>query len=194
MHALMLKCSCRFCGGKIEYDHSREGEWLECPHCQYQTRLLPCHAPLITQTTLPPRSPPHHPKEIDVPVDRRRSIRIFCAAAALLAAVVFFIGCLSPSDPSENRALHARFGYSDKFLIVRNESHHDWPTLAVYLNGEPPSAFKYSLPGLAAGQSVSISLKNFVSDGRQSFQDSKAAIRQITISGPGFDTQTFQPD
>lgn len=35
-----LKCSCRHCGGRIEYPAEAAGLTLDCPHCAAQTELI----------------------------------------------------------------------------------------------------------------------------------------------------------
>lgn len=47
---MLTKCSCKHCGGHIEFESEHAGTWVECPHCQIQTPLkLP--APVLIERT-----------------------------------------------------------------------------------------------------------------------------------------------
>ena len=50
---MISKCACQQCGVNIEFDTEQNGQFVECPQCQKQTRLIvstEAHA----RVTLPP--------------------------------------------------------------------------------------------------------------------------------------------
>ena len=189
----MLKCTCRFCGGQIEFDESQEGEWDECPHCNYQVRLMVKQAPLVdTGNELPPRPAPAAPTKHK---GSRKSVIIVCSLTGIVlaGALVFVIGPRWKSPAPKPEVVHAKFGFSDKFLMVHNEDPFDWPAVSVYINGEPPSGFKCSLTNLAAGGTATLELNKFVKDSGGQFKTSSMTVTQIWIGGSGFKYQTFRP-
>lgn len=45
MNTTLVKCRCRNCNGHLEFEASRDGEVLACPHCNLETQLyIPGHA------------------------------------------------------------------------------------------------------------------------------------------------------
>ena len=188
----MLKCTCRFCGGEIEFDESQEGEWDACPHCDYQVRLMVNQAPLVDTTNqLPPRPAPVAKKQ----GGSRKGIIMVCSLTGIVLAgvLVFVIAPWEKSAPPKLEVVHAKFGFSDKFLMVHNEDPFDWPAVTVYVNGGPPSGFKYSLTNLAAGGTATLELNKFIRDDGRQFKTSSMIITQIWIGGSGFKYQTFRP-
>jgi len=189
----MLKCTCRFCGGEIEFDESQQGEWDVCPHCDYQVRLVVTQAPLVdTENQLPPRPAPAAAKKTG---SSRKGTIIACSLTGIVlaGALVFVIAPWNKSAPPKPEVVHAKFGFSNKFIMVHNEDPFDWPAVSIYINGEPPSGFKYSLTNLAAGGTATLELNKFTRDGGGQFKTSSMIITQIWIGGSGFKYQTFRP-
>jgi len=190
----MHKCTCRFCGGLIEYDESQEGEWGPCPHCDYQVKLVVKQAPLVdTANELPPRraAAAVAPKKQK---GSRKGVIIVCSLTGIVlaGALVFAIGPWHKAPPKPEM-VHAKFGFSDKFLMVRNEDLFDWTNISIFINGEPPSGFKYSMTNLAAGDTATLDLNKFTKDGGGPFKTSSMTIKQIWIGGSGFKYQTYRP-
>jgi hypothetical protein len=57
----MFKCSCQHCGGWIEFDDTRYGERLPCPHCNQEIDLI---AAAETPPILPPVLKAKNPKSL----------------------------------------------------------------------------------------------------------------------------------
>ena len=174
-----------------------EGEWGPCPHCDYQVKLVVKQAPLVDTThQLPPRRAVAAVAAArKKPAGSRKGIVIVCSLTGivLVGALVFAVGPWHRKPPPKPEMVHARFGFSDKFLIVHNEDGFDWPAMEVYINGEPPTGFKYSMTNLPAGGTATLELNRFMKDGGVAFKTSSTVIKQIWIGGSGFKYQTYRP-
>ncbi len=194
----MPKCTCRFCGGLIEYEESQEGVWGPCPHCDYQVKLVAKQAPLVDTTNqLPPRrsAATIAAAALKKPPASRKGVIIVCSLTGIIlaGALVFAIAPWHKKPPPKPEMVHAKFGFSDKFLIVHNEDAFDWPAIDIFINGDPPSGFKYSLTNLTAGGTATLDLNKFAKDGGGQFKTSSMTIKQIWIGGGGFKYQTYRP-
>jgi hypothetical protein len=193
----MPKCTCRFCGGLIEYDESQEGGWGPCPHCDYQVKLVVKQAPLVDTTNqLPPRRAVAAVAATRKPPGRSRKGIIIVSSLTgivLAGALVFVAGPWHKGPPPKPEMVHAKFGFSDKFLMVHNEDTFAWPAIEIYINGAPTTGFKFSLTNLAAGETATMELKKFTKDDGGQFKTSSMIITQIWIGGGGFKYQTYRP-
>jgi hypothetical protein len=88
---MTAKCPCDKCGTHLEFHPSREGEWIECPHCNQRTFLA-----------APEPGTPEPTKQIDIfkpESQRRKELRediydgVFKAiiAASFVMAVISFV-------------------------------------------------------------------------------------------------------
>jgi hypothetical protein len=67
--ANLVTCRCRNCDGHLEFDASRAGESVECPHCKLETMLFV--PPVSEKIVNPPPVPPTNEEILQAGVERR---------------------------------------------------------------------------------------------------------------------------
>ncbi|HEV2350832.1 MAG TPA: hypothetical protein VG028_13405 [Terriglobia bacterium] len=76
-------------------------------------------------------------------------------------------------------------------LEIANADTNDWPPLIIYLNGSPPWAFHATIPSLAAGQKINVSLRSFAKDDGLRFDPSNYKVTELWIGGGSYDFRKY---
>ena len=92
---------------------------------------------------------------------------------------------------STRKTVTAGIRAGDYSLILENKGAEDWPVLTLYLNGTPPFTYNVSIEPLKPGQTMTIPLSKFSTDGGKRFDPSAFRVTEVWIGGGGFDYARF---
>ena len=124
-----------------------------------------------------------------------------CGFLMVIALISFlYSSCETASDlpgvashPSKG-TVNAKITFDRRSIRIRNNDSFRWPSLEVFINGNPPFAYRAKIPEIAPGQAMTFDLSEFVKDNGERFQPDKLAVRIIWIGGGDYDYMNYGAD
>lgn len=161
--------------------------------------------PTPDQTSNPPAPPQknadfppeHQPADIasqdsDVPSIPKALLGYGLGCFGLLVAAVLVVGIMAWMDYQQPRdiselSVFVRIDEQGQFLIA-NQDRFDWRNVTMFINGTT-SGYRYFVPSLSSGESVTIPIAEFQNRSGRSFVDTKQmpkglVVQALTEFGP----------
>jgi hypothetical protein len=122
-----------------------------------------------------------------------------CLAALLVLALVLYVIDLcsesqvaSPTSAPAHKVVKADVRFDATTLGIMNLDQTNWPALNVFINGDPPFAYRYVIGSLAPGEAITVLLAEFSKDGSgERFDPFKFKLTKVWIGGKEFDYQSY---
>jgi len=208
---------CPQCGRSSDFPSEAFGQRTRCPHCRAEVVATPAVSPpnpaipldcpadnapeipdlaacvkcgltiLKQSKTCPHCGERQQPRNVLVPTLAVVASAALLAGAAYLAANRYS-GAIRPG--ASHRVMRAAIQFNDQRIFIRNEDSFDWRGAELYINGEPPYAFHFTLGDVRSGAGKIISLTDFIANGAP-FQPAQTRVTNVWVGGPGFDFSSF---
>lgn len=80
-----------------------------------------------------------------------------------------------------------KIAYSDTAIEIHNVATKNWSECVIYINGDPPAAFRATIAAPKIGQKAQVKLASFVDKSGQRFNPTTMAVVKIWVGGGGYD-------
>lgn len=214
---MILKSNCPHCEIPIEYSMADSGQTVDCPNCKAQIILTGLDAPPLTKQPSPMPNPPQKPnpnlkkcKDCGHQVSKRAEKCPHCGAkiaqtigvlgGCFVITIAFFIiaaigGAFIPDatnfPQSAGRAPSVKIFITSSHLTIQNNEKTEWSGGTVYINGQPPFTYRYGLPTIKTGKSISIPLNEFIKKNGARFNPYMHKVVEVWVGGGGYDYGSF---
>jgi hypothetical protein len=92
------------------------------------------------------------------------------------------------TPPAEHKTVTADVRFNATTIGIKNLDESAWPALNVFINGDPPFAYRRVIGPLAPGEAVTVLLGEFAKDGTgERFDPYRFKLIKVCIGGNGFD-------
>jgi hypothetical protein len=115
----------------------------------------------------------------------------------LLLLLIVLVQFFEPSTPSRRasataqKTMNVRVAWNDLALQVTNVDTTAGGEMIVYINGTPPFTYRATTQVPAAGESVQIPLRGFVTKSGDRFNPMTQAVTVAWVGGGGFDYRQY---
>lgn len=193
---MIVKCSCKHCGGHIEFESEHAGTWVDCPHCQVQTPLkLPAPIPIApTWEEAQQQRRRNYPPEI-LQKKKWLSWQAGLFLLFLFGALLFVVGSLFTKEaeqttrtiPKPRNLPPVRTMHTDTELVLVNASSDSLNGIIAYVNGMPPYGYKCEIGFIEAKGIKEVRLIDFTKSNGERFNPMAYKVTEIWIGGGGYD-------